>query len=200
MIVYWLRHKGTAYPVHRGDCVIGRAPHCFMVLSTELVSREHAAVRLVGDALEIEELSSRNGTRVNGRIIEGRRKLDAGDVIEIGGEVIEIIRRVSRDQAPTMQGDAPEDPAAKAQRNILELVEELTARAAEAREREPLVKTILGLVDTLLQSTERSGRALSRSESVRLVSVSRVLAGWSSDASLRDWSQHVARSLGQGPL
>jgi pSer/pThr/pTyr-binding forkhead associated (FHA) protein len=197
MVVYWLRHRGTAYPVHRGDCILGRAPHCFMVLSAEQVSREHAVVRLVGDSLEIEELSSRNGTRVNGRLIEGRRRLEPGDVVEIGGERLEVLRRVSRDQTATMQGEAPEDPAAKAQRNILELIEELAARASETRDRDALVKTIHGLVDTLVQSTERSGRALSRGEAIRLVSITRMVAGWSEDTSLREWSQHVARVVGQ---
>jgi pSer/pThr/pTyr-binding forkhead associated (FHA) protein len=197
MVVYWLRHKGTAYPVHRGDCILGRAPHCFMVLSAEQVSREHAVVRLVGDSLELEELSSRNGTKVNGRLIDGRRRLEPGDVIEIGGERLEVLRRVSRDQAATMQGEAPEDPAARAQRNILELIEELAARAAETEERDALLKTIHGLVDTLVQSTERSGRGLSRGESVRLVSVARVIASWSRDDSMREWSLYVEKAIGQ---
>jgi hypothetical protein len=197
MVVYWLRHRGTAYPVHRGDCVLGRSPHCFVVLSAEQVSREHAIVRLVGDGLEIEDLSSRNGTLVNGRRVDGRRRLDAGDVLELGGERLEVVRRVSRDQAQTAQGSAPEDPAAKAQRNILELIEELAARAAETSERGALVRTIHDLVDTLLQSTERSGRALSRGEAVRLVSVARVIAGWSGDQSVQDWSRHVAKVVGQ---
>ena len=125
MIVYWLRHRGTAYPVHRGECIVGRAPHCFMVLSAEQVSREHAVVRLVGDSLELEELSSRNGTRVNGALIEGTRRLEPGDVIDIGGERLEVMRRVSRDQTATEQIEPPEDPSTEAQRNILELVEEL---------------------------------------------------------------------------
>ncbi len=46
----------------------------------------------------------------------------------------------------------------KAQRNILELVEELTARAAESRGgKEALVRTIHELVDTLVRTAERSG-------------------------------------------
>jgi pSer/pThr/pTyr-binding forkhead associated (FHA) protein len=168
-----------------------------MVLSAEQVSREHAVVRLVGDTLEIQELSSRNGTRVNNRIIEGTRHLDAGDVIEIAGERIEVLRRVSRDQSATVQGEPPEDPTMKAQRNILELVEELTARAAESREKEALVRTIHELVDTLVRTAERSGRRLSRPEAVRLVSIARVVAGWSPDTSLVDWSHSVARTVGQ---
>lgn len=183
--------------MHRGDCVLGRAPHCFLVLSTEQVSREHATVRLVGEGLEVEDLKSRNGTRVNGRAIEGKRSLEPGDVVEVGGERLEVLRRVSRDQTATVQGDAPEDPAAAAQRNILELIEELATRAAESKDRDSLVKTIRGLADTLVQSTERSGRRLTRGEAVRLVSVARMIAGWSPDPADREWSQNVARAVGQ---
>jgi hypothetical protein len=153
-------------------------------------------VRLLADGIEVEDLGSRNGTRVNGNDVAGRRKLEAGDVIEVGGERLEVLRRVSRDQAQTEQGQAPEDPAAKAQRNILELIEELAARALEVQERTSLVKTIHGLVDTLLQSAERSGRALSRGEAIRLVSITRVIAGWSADKATQDWSKHVASAVG----
>jgi hypothetical protein len=197
MVIYWLRHRGTAYPVHRGDCVLGRSPHCFLVLSSEQVSREHAVVRLVAQGVEVEDLGSRNGTRINGREVSGTQKLEAGDVIEVGGERLEVMRRVSRDQSQTEQSPAPEDPAAKAQRNILELIEELAARAADAHERGPLVKTIHGLVETLIQSTERSGRLLNRGEAIRLVSVTRVIAGWSADKAMADWRKHVARAVGQ---
>jgi len=197
MIVYWLRHRGTAYPIHRGDCILGRAPHCFMVLSAEQVSREHAVVRIVADALEIEELSSRNGTRVNGRAVDGRRRLEPGDAIEIAGERIEVLRRVSRDQSPTVQGEVADDPATRAQRNILELIEELAARATDSDERQPIAKTIHGLVDTLLQSTERSGTPLSRGEAVRLVSIAQLVAAWTEDDSMRDWPRYVARAVGQ---
>jgi pSer/pThr/pTyr-binding forkhead associated (FHA) protein len=197
MVVYWLRHRGTAYPVHRGDCVLGRAPHSFLVLSAELVSREHAIVRIAIDRLEIEDLSSRNGTFVNGKAITGKHPLDAGDVVEIGGERLEVLRRVSRDQSATAQAEAAITPAEKAQRDLLELVEELSARASEASDRQPLEKTIRGLVDTLVQAIERSGKRLTRGEAVRLVAVARLVADWSHEPSARDWTTEVARAVGQ---
>jgi pSer/pThr/pTyr-binding forkhead associated (FHA) protein len=167
------------------------------VLSAELVSREHAIVRIVLDKLEIEDLSSRNGTFVNGKGITGKHPLDAGDVVEIGGERLEVLRRVSRDQVATAQGEALVTPAEKAQRDLLELVEELSARASEAADRQPLEKTIRGLVDTLVQTIQRSGKRLSRGEAIRLVAVARLVADWSHDPAARDWTAEVARAVGQ---
>ena len=69
--------------------------------------------------------------------------------------------------------------------------------AAEIDDRESLIRTIHGLVDTLVQSAERTGKALNRGEAVRLVSVARVVAGWSNDAEMQEWSRHVARATGQ---
>lgn len=197
MVVYWLRHRGTAYPVHRGDCILGRAPHCFIVLSAEQVSREHAVVRVVDDRLEVEDLGSRNGVLINGRQVEVKGVLDAGDVLEIGGERLDVLRRLNRDQPETVQRPAPEHPAARAQRNILELIEELAARASDSPDRSSMVTTIHGLVDTLVQSTERSGRPLNRGEAIRLVSVARVIAQWAKDDRLSKWSDDIARALGQ---
>ena len=45
----------------------------------------------VGDALEVEDLGSRNGTKVNGEQITTRsRTLGGGDTVELGGTVIEV--------------------------------------------------------------------------------------------------------------
>jgi pSer/pThr/pTyr-binding forkhead associated (FHA) protein len=47
--------------------VIGRAAdQCELVLAHGTVSRRHARVRLLADALQIEDLGSTNGTTVNG--------------------------------------------------------------------------------------------------------------------------------------
>jgi hypothetical protein len=166
-----------------------------MVLSAEQVSREHAIVRIVQDKLEIEDLASRNGTLVNGVAVQGKRWLDAGDVIEIGGERVEVLRRVSRDQTATEQGEVSVDPATKTQRDLLELVEELSARATDSKDREPLVQTLRGLVSTLVQAIERSGRRLTRAEAARLVTVARSIAGWSNHSSATDLLQAVERAV-----
>ena len=43
MTSYWLRHRGTLFPVLQGDCLLGRSPGCLIVLPSERVSRERSA-------------------------------------------------------------------------------------------------------------------------------------------------------------
>ena len=48
-----------------------------------MISRRHAELKIVGNKLVIEDLDSRNGTRVNGEKITVMR-LDPNDLITIG--------------------------------------------------------------------------------------------------------------------
>ncbi len=66
--------------------VVGRHPGCDVVIEAPAVSRQHAAVTLVGDQAFVEDLQSRNGTRVNGRTLTGRRQLEHGDEVQICGQ------------------------------------------------------------------------------------------------------------------
>src|SRR5258706_9901988 len=69
---------------HAIDVTFGRSRGATVHVDSEKVSRMHARVRRTGDAIEVEDLGSRNGTRVNGDKIEGVRKLDTGDEISMG--------------------------------------------------------------------------------------------------------------------
>ena len=62
---------------------IGRLDTCEVRLDDPTVSRTHARVVRVGDAYEVQDLGSRNGTKVNGVGI-ARRPLADGDVLLIG--------------------------------------------------------------------------------------------------------------------
>ncbi len=48
------------------------------------MSRLHARIRRSGEHIEVEDLGSRNGTRVNGDKISGARRLASGDEVVIG--------------------------------------------------------------------------------------------------------------------
>jgi DNA-binding NtrC family response regulator/pSer/pThr/pTyr-binding forkhead associated (FHA) protein len=66
------------------DVTFGRSRGATVNVDHEKVSRMHARIRRDGDAIEVEDLGSRNGTRVNGERIEGTRRLTSGDEIVIG--------------------------------------------------------------------------------------------------------------------
>ncbi len=63
--------------------VLGRHPECDIVLEAAAVSRQHAQILAEGDNYFVEDLHSRNGTFVNGRLIEGRQLLQNGDRLKI---------------------------------------------------------------------------------------------------------------------
>jgi two-component system, NtrC family, response regulator AtoC len=66
------------------DVTFGRSRGATITLDSEKVSRMHARVRRTAEVIEVEDLGSRNGTRVNGEKIEGPRRLATGDEISVG--------------------------------------------------------------------------------------------------------------------
>lgn len=75
--------KGREYELTARESVIGRNPACQIVVSLDAVSRQHARVLRTESGDWIEDLQSRNGTKVNDETISRRRKLLPGDVIKI---------------------------------------------------------------------------------------------------------------------
>jgi predicted component of type VI protein secretion system len=61
-----------------------------LVIDDPQVSRRHAGVRPAGDALEVEDLGSLNGTWVNGARIEGPTRLAPGDRVRVGDTTFEV--------------------------------------------------------------------------------------------------------------
>lgn len=63
---------------------IGRAPGNDIVLSHPAISRQHAAIEpCQAGGYEIVDVSGKNGTLVNGRMINGRKRLKECDIIQI---------------------------------------------------------------------------------------------------------------------
>ena len=91
MPAYWLDHNGTRYPLTRRETVIGRSEDCAVYLPHSQVSRIHAVVRWRDDdLLELVDLGSMNGTRLNGERLLGPHRLHPGDVIRIAGETMVV--------------------------------------------------------------------------------------------------------------
>jgi hypothetical protein len=76
-----------------GALSIGREPRSDISLDWDTeVSRAHAVLERVGDSWTLlDDGLSRNGSFVNGQRVHGRRRLEDGDAITIGGTVIAFV-------------------------------------------------------------------------------------------------------------
>src|SRR5690349_9827346 len=76
---------GDVFPLAAGDRVtLGRAATNRIVLKDELCSREHAEVYPADGHWLVRDLTSLNGTRVNGERLSGEMALTPGDEIHLG--------------------------------------------------------------------------------------------------------------------
>ena len=69
--------------IKRNKLLIGRAEECDVRPLSEEVSRRHCAVHAGVAEVWVEDLGSRNGTRVNGRRLTAPQALADGDVIDV---------------------------------------------------------------------------------------------------------------------
>jgi hypothetical protein len=79
---------GKRLVVGPAGVTLGRSRQCDVVLSDPNVSRQHAEIRPRGGSWVLADLGSTNGSRLNGRRIEGPQVVTPGDEIEIGTSVI----------------------------------------------------------------------------------------------------------------
>ncbi len=74
---------GQRLPIGEDPVIIGRLESCTVVVEDPSVSRQHAELRRVEDAVMLVDLDSTNGTKVNGMRVSTHELAD-GDQIEVG--------------------------------------------------------------------------------------------------------------------
>jgi len=74
----------------KGACIVGRGLTCHLRFNDPAVSRHHVRITLDDSRLEIEDLNTTNGTRVNRVAIAGATRLLDGDLISIGFRAIRV--------------------------------------------------------------------------------------------------------------
>jgi pSer/pThr/pTyr-binding forkhead associated (FHA) protein len=79
---------GKRMVVGDGGATVGRSRQCEIVLEDPNVSRRHAELRPSGGSWVFTDLGSTNGSRVNGRSVEGPTVIKSGDEIELGTAVM----------------------------------------------------------------------------------------------------------------
>jgi pSer/pThr/pTyr-binding forkhead associated (FHA) protein len=161
-----LRYRGHDLVLGKPELTIGRGAECDVTLSSGLVSRRHARLRVDGDGVTIEDLQSRNGVYVNGEMVRETRLLEIGDRIDIGGEELELVElfdtELARSRETQMKRRAPKptpDPEAhtrQASAFVLlgGLLDKLLAlgRGAEAE------RVMSGHLERMLEEAERGRR------------------------------------------
>ena len=85
--------------------LLGRHPECDVVLDQGAVSRQHAQILLVDGEYFIEDLKSRNGTLVNGQLVEGRQALPDGDELKICDLALSFHDESAARKGPADRGD-----------------------------------------------------------------------------------------------
>jgi hypothetical protein len=91
MLRYRIIHQNTNIEIPAGRFLIGRSPECHLVLDDPSVSRTHATIVLEESGLFLEDMGSRNGCTLNGTRVEGRHKLQDGDRVVIGHQIIRVV-------------------------------------------------------------------------------------------------------------
>ena len=82
--------------LREGRTTLGRSPENDIVLENMVVSGHHCEFELGGLAeVYIEDLSSTNGTYIDGKLVK-RQRLNDGDVIEIGNFRIQFLEDTER--------------------------------------------------------------------------------------------------------
>lgn len=79
------KHRGRNIALRAGeDLLIGRDPECRIRLASTDVSRRHCIVRLSEKGVIVKDLGSRNGTFVDGFMIEKVTLLRPGSILQVG--------------------------------------------------------------------------------------------------------------------
>lgn len=89
-----LRHRGNGRraPLVRSVVVLGRDAGCHVRFRHPSVSLRHCEISACGASLRIRDLESRNGTRVNGKLV-AESPLFEGDIVRLGD--VELVLFVS---------------------------------------------------------------------------------------------------------
>jgi pSer/pThr/pTyr-binding forkhead associated (FHA) protein len=197
-----LSYAGRRIPV-QSSVLLGRAEWCELIVPNGSASREHAEVKLVDGTLTIDDLGSLNGTMVNGERVRGQRRLEPGDVIGIGTELIQVERARS---LATVVADplrvlsrkrVDAERPTHTYRDQIELLELLVEGTASSDERTHKAYALCRSIDNLAAYFSRSQRMRPSTVAARqrLSRLARSIVSWFPNGELDGWYRDVMRQL-----
>ncbi len=167
-----------------GSVVVGRATDAELRIEDPAASRKHARFMVVDGVVQVMDLDSHNGTRVNGERLEQVRPLASGDVVAIG-EVSLVLHTAS--PRPSRRG--PLDAAA-----LLARLDEEVERAV--RYERPLAVVVLHLG----ARGDTSSVALAAAPALRLIDVLGLLPGGQLVMVLPELAEEAASEIARDVL
>jgi serine phosphatase RsbU (regulator of sigma subunit) len=124
--------------------VVGRSPDCDLTVPSPSISRQHARLLLLQETWHIEDMKSRNGTHVNGQLIQERTPLKHNDRIRIcdfEADFLESAMTTTAGQPPTPAPGLTLQEEAESSSNLAAMV----THASKVLELQPIesLRTIL---------------------------------------------------------
>jgi DNA-binding winged helix-turn-helix (wHTH) protein len=101
---HWIVAGERRIPLHEGENAIGRDPDATVWLDFAGISRRHARIIVSGTSVFLEDLGSKNGTRVEGQPVQGRAELRDGDAIHVASIRVAYRRSTSGFSTETGSG------------------------------------------------------------------------------------------------
>ena len=77
-------NTGQCFSLDRALITIGRGSECDFVINDASISRVHAQILRQANGMYVQDLSSRNGTKVNDEVLYAPQRLQAGDIVCVG--------------------------------------------------------------------------------------------------------------------
>lgn len=87
-----LRFLLQEFELLQGETLLGRGPDCHITIEDPLISRHHGKIVVSGSLAMYHDLGSRNGTRINGRLISTPAPLTNTDRIRLGAQELVFVQ------------------------------------------------------------------------------------------------------------
>lgn len=84
-------HAGKEIAITKKRFLIGRGQDCHLRPQSDMVSRQHCQLTVESGKVIAKDMGSRNGTLVNGELIDGPCELKMGDHLKVGPLDFEVI-------------------------------------------------------------------------------------------------------------
>ena len=83
---------GRLYDIGPGTVVVGRGEQVSIQSASDTVSRRHAQLQWIGDALVVRDLGSLNGTFIDDERVEGAAPLHPGQMLRFGSVIFKVLQ------------------------------------------------------------------------------------------------------------